>query len=372
MTRNNLIFGGVDTADYGVWITGEGTFAAPERDVEVVSVPGRNGDLIVDNGRWKNIKVTYPAFIPNAFDDLIGPFRSAICKKRGYQRLEDTYHPDEFRMAAFSSGLTPKISGSFNRTGDFDITFNCKPQRFLKSGEDPIQLMPPIVGNSLLMTDFIPAVSDLKVTVSFDQSSTLNLTVRKYDANGTQLSTEVLTVNSGEENTFTYTSDVKYWRVLVPEVSGDNTSVRIRTTTSHGNDTFSMDAVMARNITIQNPTGYPTKPLFECYSWALPSVYLRNKVDGVIQDTYDFNSLNLGLSSNHFWLDCDVQYMYDEDHNNLTDKLNLTTAESRIREGMVFPRLGEEEIMIQMYRTDLADISHGCGLVNIYPYWWKL
>lgn len=371
MTRNNLIFGGIDTADYGVWITGEGTFAAPERDVEVVSVPGRNGDLIVDNGRWKNIKVTYPAFIPNAFDDLIGPFRSAICKKRGYQRLEDTYHPDEFRMAAFSSGLTPKISGSFNRTGDFDITFNCKPQRFLKSGEDPIQLLPPMVSVNDRYSDFIPAQSDLKLTINFETSASLSLTVKKYDASGTEIGSLPFTAVSGETYTAAYTSDVKYWRIFVEgAVATDKPSVRVRTTTLVGNETITIDALMARDFTIQNPTGYATKPLIECYTPYLPQFFLSNYVDGVRQDYYVFNSQSLGV--NHFWLDCDVQYMYDEQSNNLTDHLNLTTSESRIREGMVFPRLGEEEISIQVYRTGQGDINNGCGLVNIYPYWWKL
>ena len=48
MSRNNLIFGGVDTKNYGVVIDGEAVFDAPERDVEVVTIPGRNGTLQID------------------------------------------------------------------------------------------------------------------------------------------------------------------------------------------------------------------------------------------------------------------------------------------------------------------------------------
>ena len=60
---STLIFNGQDLADFGVHISGEGTFNAPTRAVEEQIVPGRNGTLIIDGGRWENIMVTYPAYI---------------------------------------------------------------------------------------------------------------------------------------------------------------------------------------------------------------------------------------------------------------------------------------------------------------------
>ena len=62
--------------------------------------------------------------------------RSFLLTRTGYRRLEDTYHPDEYRMAMFEGPLSVKEIG--NIAGTFDITFNCKPQRFLKSGEKKI------------------------------------------------------------------------------------------------------------------------------------------------------------------------------------------------------------------------------------------
>ena len=109
MSRNNVIFGGVDFAENGVWVTGSGTFSAPQRDVTVVSVPGRNGDLVIDNGKWNNIQVTYPCFIRDNFDQNMAAFRSLLCSQLGYQKLEDSYHPDEYRLGAFAEGLFPSI-----------------------------------------------------------------------------------------------------------------------------------------------------------------------------------------------------------------------------------------------------------------------
>lgn len=40
-------------------ISGYGTYGAPERDVSMVSIPGRNGDLVFDNGRFTNAEVYY-------------------------------------------------------------------------------------------------------------------------------------------------------------------------------------------------------------------------------------------------------------------------------------------------------------------------
>ena len=59
---NSITFGGINSADFGIYISGEGVFNAPQRDVEMISVPGRNGAIALDRGRFQNIEVTYPAF----------------------------------------------------------------------------------------------------------------------------------------------------------------------------------------------------------------------------------------------------------------------------------------------------------------------
>ena len=133
----NIIFDGKSSGDFGVWISGGGTFNAPARDVETVSIPGRNGDIYFDNGRFRNITVSYPAFISRRFQPRIDDFRAWLCGHIGYFRLEDTYHPDEYRMALFKGGLSVSTAPR-NIAGRFTLSFDCKPQRFLKSGEIPI------------------------------------------------------------------------------------------------------------------------------------------------------------------------------------------------------------------------------------------
>lgn len=138
---NKLVFGSVDSSNYGIYITGEAVFNAPQRAVEFVSVPGRNGAIEIDQGRWENIEVSYPAGCfgdkQSDFATAISNFRNAICSQIGYQRLTDTYNPNEYRMAIYSSGIEVEPA-SLNRAGEFTITFNCKPQRWLVSGETAV------------------------------------------------------------------------------------------------------------------------------------------------------------------------------------------------------------------------------------------
>lgn len=135
-----LEYDGVSSRTYGVYITGEAVYNAPERDVEMIPIPGRNGAFALDNGRFENIEVTYRAGIyadtESDFAQAVSEFRNYLCSKRGYCRLSDEYNPSEYRMAVYKSGL--EVNSKPRRAGEFDITFECKPQRFLISGETAV------------------------------------------------------------------------------------------------------------------------------------------------------------------------------------------------------------------------------------------
>lgn len=137
-----LTFNGESSRTYGVYITGQAVYNAPTRDVEMVTIPGRSGAFPLDHGRFENIEVTYPAgtFADNEADfaAAISDFRNALCAAKGYCRLEDEYNPDEYRLAIYKSGL--EVEPAQLKAGEFDITFECKPQRYLKSGETAVTI----------------------------------------------------------------------------------------------------------------------------------------------------------------------------------------------------------------------------------------
>ena len=127
-------FNGRSSREFGMMISGEATYNAPERDVETVSIEGRNGDLIIDKGRFKNVTVSIPVSICRDFPEKAAAARAWLLGSAGYQRLETDYDPEHFRLAAFTGPLDFDV-GFLNRTGEAVLQFNCKPQRFLKSGE---------------------------------------------------------------------------------------------------------------------------------------------------------------------------------------------------------------------------------------------
>lgn len=131
---NSFRFNGENSKSYGIYVSGSGTFNSPELDAVSYEVPGRNGDIVISNNRYKNITVTYPAFIRHAFKYNAERARAWLLQPQKYCRLEDDYDIDHFRLALFSGPLDFDMR-FLNRSGDTSISFNCKPQRYLKIGE---------------------------------------------------------------------------------------------------------------------------------------------------------------------------------------------------------------------------------------------
>lgn len=137
---NYLIYNGRPTTEFDTYVSGDGSFSSPERALEVQEIPGRNGDLIFDEGRYKNLQITYESWIlcdtkeefEAKFKDLVNHLSSDF----GYHKLEDTYHPDSYRMAYFNGPLAINEMIEL-RAGTFTLTFTARPQRYLKSGEIP-------------------------------------------------------------------------------------------------------------------------------------------------------------------------------------------------------------------------------------------
>ena len=133
-----IIYDGINLLDYGVHVSAEGTYNAPPRSITEEVIPGRNGTLIIDNGRYENRVVTYPAYILDDLEENMTALRSFLLKHTSYARLEDTFHPYEFYLAMPVDGIDVETSGRYNREGQFNLSFNCKPQRWLKIGEETL------------------------------------------------------------------------------------------------------------------------------------------------------------------------------------------------------------------------------------------
>lgn len=153
----NIKFNNRDSTKLGIIVQTPPTYVYPERDIETKHIPGRNGDLVIDNNCFKNVNRTYS--IAKVYPkNIIGSRFTAytMCASEinewlhsagaDYTILEDDYDPDVYRLAKYSesASFTDVCEGALIG----NITFECKPQRFLKSG-----LVPEVFGSEVHMTN---------------------------------------------------------------------------------------------------------------------------------------------------------------------------------------------------------------------------
>lgn len=138
--RKQFVFDGKSSIDLGCYTTGTSTYNSSSVSQSKTSVPGRNGDLILLNDRFENdsyeVKIGILGLGENAFHLKARELRSFLLSRKGYCRYEDDYHPDEYRMAQFVGPIT--FDENLLIAGEATLTFDCKPQHFLKCGEETI------------------------------------------------------------------------------------------------------------------------------------------------------------------------------------------------------------------------------------------
>lgn len=110
----------------------------PKRRMEIIDVPGRNGPVIISEDAFESVPQVYEVHIPPGVPDLALAIRGVIdwmCYP-GYNRLEDSYEPEVYRIAFFEGDT--EIENILNKAGKAEIEFTCKPERWLKIGEVPV------------------------------------------------------------------------------------------------------------------------------------------------------------------------------------------------------------------------------------------
>lgn len=133
-----LIFGGISSKEIGLEVEHFPDFEIPERDYTVTHVPGRNGDVIWDNGSYKNVSRKYDISIgrfgmdnhQETYEQMAVRVLNWLHQSSGYLRLEDSYEPSYYRLASYKENAN--LTNILAQGGKATITFDCKPQRFLK------------------------------------------------------------------------------------------------------------------------------------------------------------------------------------------------------------------------------------------------
>ncbi len=189
-----LIYDGVSSRDIGVTVEGFPGTVMPKRDVEVTTIPGRNGALVYDSGTYANYTQNYTMHWRNAYRDAR---ITEWLHKPGYHRLEESFHPEHYRMAYVSSNQN--MDNRMEVLHRITVAFECKPQWFKKSGDLPINVSTS--GKSLLNTgeDAMPLI-----TVSGSGEGTLTvgdcvITISSIPAKGIVIDSELQDAYSSDK-----------------------------------------------------------------------------------------------------------------------------------------------------------------------------
>lgn len=140
---NYFEYKGIRSSDMGLRIESKNVFSGPEYEVDFLSIPGRDGDLIAGSSRFPNVQVTYSVFIPAKTISELSQKITAVkawlySGLNSYHTLSDTYDTAFFRHAVFAGKLD--IEDELNRIGIFTISFSCKPFRYDAAGTESITL----------------------------------------------------------------------------------------------------------------------------------------------------------------------------------------------------------------------------------------
>lgn len=141
MGRHSVfLLDGERSDNYGLRLQGPITFGAAKPKYNTTTVPGRNGTLYQFDGSFENVTGKARCFALEK--DTVQNALYAVAKwcllGPGYHRLETEEEPDVYRMAVVTSG--PETEIRMKALAPFALDFDCKPQRYLKSGELPVIL----------------------------------------------------------------------------------------------------------------------------------------------------------------------------------------------------------------------------------------
>lgn len=134
---SQLYFDGKCLNDFGIFVDTANIFKKPKKRVTKVSVPGRNGDLILKEKEtnFDNITIVFPCFIREGFPCSFNDLMNFLASRKGYKVLQSSNDWETFRMGMFLTDLAPE-TGAFLKYGQFSLSFDCKPQRFLTLGQN--------------------------------------------------------------------------------------------------------------------------------------------------------------------------------------------------------------------------------------------
>lgn len=140
-----IVYGGEASGDYGMVVAEAPSFEKPAKRTEIFTVPGRNGAVIFQDGSYEDVTRSYTAWIASdgvgageTLADKVNALTAWLFSHSGYNRLEDSFEPEVYRLAYYSGAND--ISNELTQYGRTTLTFTCRPEKFFKNAELPTEV----------------------------------------------------------------------------------------------------------------------------------------------------------------------------------------------------------------------------------------
>ena len=187
--RSTIYFNGKSSADFGLIVEYYPESVHAARRGELISIPGRNGVIIREDGAYDTYSQTFQIWFRNTLNrDTFQTARDVaewLLGASGFCRLEDTYEPEHFRLARFVGPLN--VETVLKNHGRATLEFDVQPQRYLKSGETPLTFQGGSVSTITNPTKFearpLLKFTDTSVAPSY-VTQTLTMNNNRYIDNG--------------------------------------------------------------------------------------------------------------------------------------------------------------------------------------------
>ena len=137
----SITWNGVSSDTIGVIVERIPNRYVPTRRFSPQQVAGRNGNILLVDKSFPNVEQEYEVYLSAEAQGLPSVARACaewLMGPDGYCRLEDSYDTTVYREAFLMGGYD--LENILNKFGRCTITFSCKPQKYLLTGDTPIEI----------------------------------------------------------------------------------------------------------------------------------------------------------------------------------------------------------------------------------------
>lgn len=198
-SRNYFAFGtysatttSADTRQHtAIAVLGQDAYTTTARRYSLETIPGSYAPALSDDGGFQEVKVTYHCGISledleditvDGIEEELNTFLSNMIRQKGWQKLVDSFHEHYFRLAVLAEA--PRIEPIRNAVGgpythaNFDLTFTCKPQRFLEGSDEFVAVES---GNTVAPAIEEPAIMVARPKLMTSGSGTITIGSQEID-----------------------------------------------------------------------------------------------------------------------------------------------------------------------------------------------